>query len=111
MLDFISNGDVPQHIAEKAIDLIALANRYDLQDLIKICESSLVNNLTADNVIETLVAIDLHVPKSQHRQNILDFIKKEAANVVKSSHWKKFLEKYPDLVSRHRGLPLVRTSS
>ena len=65
----------------------------------EICESSLVDNLTAESVIETLIAIDLHFPNSQHRQKILDFIKDEAAQVVKSSHWKTFLVKYPDLVA------------
>ena len=67
--------------------------------MIKICENSLVNNLTAESVIKTLIAIDLHVPNSKHRQKILDFIKAKAAEVVKSSYWKEFYVKYPDLVT------------
>ena len=31
MLEFISNGKIPSNIREKAIDLIDLADRYDLQ--------------------------------------------------------------------------------
>merc|ERR1719186_583595 len=99
MLEFISKGGIPDNIEEKAIDLIDLADRYDLQDQIEICESYLVDNLTVKSVIETLIAIDLHNPNSQHRQKILDFIKDEAAQVVKSNHWKTFLVKYPDLVA------------
>jgi len=99
MLEFISNGMIPRDIEEKAIDLIVLANRYDLQDLMEICEISLVNNLTVESVIDTLIAIDLHVPNSQHRKVILDFIKTEAAQLVKSSDWKKFVVKYPDLIT------------
>jgi len=99
MLDFISNGAVPDDIEEKAIDLIYLADRYDLQDLMDICESCLVDNLTVESVIETLIAIDLHVPNSKHRQKILDFIKKKASRVVKSNHWNKFVVKYPALVT------------
>jgi len=99
MLEFIAKGEVPRDIEEMAIDLIALADFYDLKDLMQICESSLVDNLTVETVIETLIAIDRHIPSSQHRKKILDFIKEEAADVVKSSHWKKFLEKYPDLVT------------
>ena len=55
--------------------------------------------MTGESVIEILIAIDLHVPNSQHRQKILDFIKEKAAEVVKSSHWKTFVEKYTDLVT------------
>ena len=65
----------------------------------EICEISLVENLSAESVIETLIAVNLHVPNSQHRQKILDFVKAKAAEVVKSSHWKEFLVKYPDLVA------------
>ena len=64
-----------------------------------ICESCLVDNLTVESVIETLIAIDLHVPNSKHRQKILDFIKKKASRVVKSNHWNKFVVKYPALVT------------
>merc|ERR1719508_584077 len=99
MLDFIYTGRVPDDIQEKAIDLINLADSYDLQDLMEICESSLINNLTVEGVIETLIAIDLHCPNSQNRQKIVDFIKEEATQVVKSSHWKEFVVKYPDLVT------------
>jgi len=99
MLEFMSKGVVPSDIEEKAIDLIDLADRYNLQDLIEICESSLVDNLTIENVVETFIAIDLHVPGSQQRQKLLDFIKAEAAQVVKTPHWRKFVVKYPDLVT------------
>jgi len=99
MLEFMSKGVVPSDIEEKAIDLIDLADRYNLQDLIEICESSLVDNLTIENVVETFIAIDLHVPRSQQRQKLLDFIKAEAVQVVKTPHWRKFVVKYPDLVT------------
>merc|ERR1712096_269167 len=99
MLEFMSKGVVPSDIEEKAIDLIDLADRYNLQDLIEICENYLVDNLTVESVIETLIAFDLHIPNSQHRQKILDFIKEEAVEVVRSSHWRTFMEKYPDLVT------------
>merc|ERR1719508_720257 len=97
MLEFISTGHVPDDIQEKAIDLIDLADSYDLQDLMEFCESSLINNLTVEGVLETLIAIDLHAPNSQNRQKIVAFIKEEAAEVVKSSHWNEFVIKYPDL--------------
>jgi len=99
MLEFMAKGVVPRDIEEKAIDLIALADKYDLQDLIKICENSLADNITVENVIETLIAIDLHVPNSEHRQKIVDFIKAEGEQVVKSRDWNKFVEKYPNLVT------------
>jgi len=99
MLEFMSTGDIPEGMKDKALDLIRLADKYDLQDLVKVCESSLADNISVQNVIESLIVLDLTVPKSQHRQKLINFIKTEADHVVKHKDWKNFLQHYPDLVT------------
>ena len=37
--------------------------------------------------------------KFEHRQRVLDYIKKEADLVVKTEDWKKFVQIYPDLIT------------
>jgi len=99
MIEFISSGVIPKDIDVKAMDLIYLADKYDLKDLIQVCEESLAENISVDNAIETLIVLDRHVPKSKHRTKILAFIKVEKAKVVKVPDWKKFVVNYPDLVT------------
>jgi len=101
MLVFVNEGVIPENIDEEAMDLILMSDYYNLDFLTVACEKSLVNNLTPDNAVETLIAIDKinHVSKLEHRQKVLTYIKKEAAQVVKTQDWKKFVQNYPDLIT------------
>merc|ERR1719319_1128077 len=99
MIKIMSSGVIPKDINAKAMDLIYLADKYNVKDLIQVCEDSLAENISVDNAIETLIVLDRHVSKSKHRKKILDFIKVEKAKVVKVPDWKKFVVNYPDLVT------------
>jgi len=100
MLEFICKGLIPENIHEKAMDLILLSDMYGLNDLTVACETSLVKNLSPDNAVEILIMLDKvkHL-KSDHRQDVLTYIKREADKIVKSKDWKMFVQNYPDLVT------------
>lgn len=99
LLDFLANGLIPKDFDSKAVEMIHVAEKYKLETLIVACENSLINNLSVDNVINTLINVDLYLPKSEHRQKILDFINSNAAEVIKSNDWMKFIQNYPKLVT------------
>jgi len=99
ILDFLSNGLIPEDFDNKAVEMIHVAEKYKLESLIKACEISLVDNLSVDTVINTLITVDMYVPKSAHRQQILDFINSNAAQVIKTKDWMDFLQKYPKLAT------------
>jgi len=101
MLEFMSKGRIPKDIDCIAMDLILMADMYGLDVLTMACETSLINNLSPDNAVETLIAIDKvkHVSKQANRLKVLAYINKEANQVVKSKDWKKFVQNYPDLIT------------
>ena len=101
MLDYISKGCIPADIVDKAVDMVLMCDMYDLDLLTTACQTSMVNNLSAENAVETLIIIDMvkHVSKLEHRQKILAFIKKEVAQVVQSNNWELFVRNYPNLVT------------
>ena len=101
MLKFMCKGIIPNDINKKAEELIFMSDKYGLDLLTLACETSLVNNLTPENAVHTLIKIDnlKHVSKFEHRQRVLDYIKKEADLVVKTEDWKKFVQTYPDLIT------------
>jgi len=99
LLDYLSNGLIPEDFDTKAVELIHVAEKYDLEALLEACENSLANNLSVETVINTLITVDLYVPKSEHREKILDFINSKAAEVIKTKDWMKFVKKYPELVT------------
>jgi len=99
ILDYLSNGLIPNDFDNKAVEMIHAAEKYKLDALMKACENSLADNLAVDTVINTLITVDLYVPKSVHRQKILDFINSNAAQVIKTKDWMEFLQKYPKLAT------------
>merc|ERR1719319_86336 len=99
VLDFMTNGLLPKDIDAKAKAMIHLADMFLLKGLTQACLVSLVRNLSPENATETLTISDEHAPNSKQRYKILDYIKKEVAQVVKTQHWKTFVQNYPDLVT------------
>jgi len=100
-LDYIARGCIPADMDAKAVDMILMADMYGLDLLTIACQTSMVNNLTAENAVETLIIMDKvkHVSKEEHRQKILAFIKKEAAQIARSKDWEMFVRNYPNLVT------------
>lgn len=93
------NGFLPKDIDAKAKELIHLADMYGLKGLTDSCIVSLVKTLSPENATEILTIVDEHAPNSKQRSKILDFIKKEAAKVIKTQHWRTFVQNYPDLIT------------
>jgi len=102
MLDFMSTGLIPSDIDVRAVDLIALADMYRVELLSKVCLDSIVNILSPANALEALIIVDKleHVSKSDHKDKILAYIKKEAAQIVKDEKWDEFAENYPRLMTK-----------
>jgi len=103
LLDFISKGLIPSDIDDddKAIDLIKMADMFGLDLLTKACETSMMKNLSPDNALEALIIVNElnHISKAEHREQIVAYIKQEAARVVVTENWETFLRDYPSLVT------------
>lgn len=99
ILNFMSKSQIPNNIDDIAMDLIKLADMFRLNLLKRACETGLVKNLSVENALETFDIVDKHVTKVEIRQKILSFIKKESLEIVKTRHWREFVQNYPDLVT------------
>lgn len=96
MLKFMSDGDMPKDIIQIAMELIPVTDKYGPESLTKVCAESIMNNLSPENAVESLILIDRH----QHglRPKVLKFIRKAAVQVVNSNDWDKFVKEFPALV-------------
>ena len=43
-----------------AMDLFAIANKYDVRELVELCETYILDNIDADNVIDTILLAEQH---------------------------------------------------
>ena len=97
MLNFIytgcTNGDV---FKEKSRELLAAAERFQLDVLKSLCKDHLCSNLQSNNAIENLVFGDFH-QASKLRRMATNLIAKNVVKLVKT-------EKYQDLMKHHASL-------
>ena len=58
MLEYLYGGSTPNGLNDMAMDLFSLAYKYGLKELGKVCESHIMANLNADNVVDALLLAD-----------------------------------------------------
>ena len=81
---------------DRAGDLLASAEMYQLDELKKIVEDELCDSLQLENVLELVVMGDMH-GASKLKEKALKLIAEKKKDVEKLDDWKKFLKSYPDL--------------
>merc|ERR1719154_612052 len=99
MLNFIytgcTNGNV---LKEKSRDLLAAAERYQLDVLKSICEDHLCSNLQINNAIENLVFGDLHQARKLRRL-AMKMIARNAVKIVGTEEYQNLVKHHPSLAA------------
>jgi len=102
-------------IGHKVAEVLHLAYKYDMPKLKKICEKTLMDDITIENAIDTLILVDrykcstpfsytvcyspLRESETSVRDEVIKFFKWKAVDIVKTGDWKKAMLKYPDLIT------------
>ena len=79
--------------------LLGFAVENNLSRLAHDCVQSYLNNLQIFNCLETLLAFDSFLPKSDERYKVIVFIRDNIMEVIKQDFWHSFVEFGPDLVN------------
>ncbi|OCT61035.1 speckle-type POZ protein-like [Xenopus laevis] len=115
MMRFIYTGGAP-HLDKMADKLLAAADKYALERLKVMCEESLCNNLTVENVADVLILADLHSAE-QLKAQAIDFINRcsvlgqlgckdrkncnsnQTMDIMETAGWKSMIKSHPHLVA------------
>jgi len=97
MLVYIYSGKVSE-LACKADRLLSAAEKYDLKELKAMCEASLSENITTENVLDLLVLADLHGATTV-RQLALKYIVDNGKEIVAQQGWRDKLKMYPEIMA------------
>ena len=97
MLLYIYTGKAGD-LEENAAGLLAAAEKYDLQELKRMCEESLCSTMTTDNVLDMLVLAD-HNNADLVRTAALKLIVENGDQIVAVNGWSNKMKKYPELMS------------
>ena len=95
-LHFIYTNQVDE-LDEMYLDLLAVADKYDVQPLREICIQHMAKNISLDNAVEVLALAERHSIESI-KSKTLQFINKNVLNVSTTDAWTDLIKCYPHLV-------------
>jgi speckle-type POZ protein len=96
MLEFIYGKDTIKEDTELAEDLIKLAHRFEVENLVTRCEQLLLENINLDTLIRYLPLADL-LQGSNLRAKCVEFIKANRQAFRQSPGCDELFTKYPNL--------------
>ncbi|CAB3980620.1 roadkill isoform X3 [Paramuricea clavata] len=97
MLQFIYTGKTSK-LNEMAPELLAIADKYAIDRLKTMCEESLCNSLSTDNVCSILILADLHSANNL-KEYAVDFVNSHAVAVTNSPGWKTLVSNHSHLLA------------
>ena len=99
MMDYIYTGKIPDNIDDTCGDMLYLAAKYNLPELVKACEVALLNSLCEGNALATLVILDRHCPESLSRKDVIKFIVTNIEDIFDTEEWDKLGKDHFKLVT------------
>lgn len=97
MLRFIYTGK-SSNLEKMPDELLAAADKYDLERLKVMCEEALCTNLSIDTAADTLILADMH-SATQLKAHAIDFINTHATDVMETPGWKNMITAQPHLIA------------
>lgn len=80
---FLYSGQIKFKNVQKAVDLLYVADKYEVRKLLGLCCDYLANNLDVDNAIDILIVADRH-SLSQLEEKALQYIHSSKSLIVKT---------------------------
>jgi hypothetical protein len=97
MLLYIYTGDVP-NLDELAVELLAAAEKYALEDLKGLCEQQLLSTLNMRNAVDHIFLADTFSMASLRKKAVLE-VANNMREVLRNPEWKQKLEENPILLA------------
>lgn len=97
MLYYMYSGKAPK-LQQMALDLLAVADRFQLIGLKEIADQVLRNGLSVDNVCRNLVLADMH-NSAELKADALRFIAQYSNGVILTEGWATMVKEHPRLVT------------
>ena len=97
MIHFIYTQQLPEG-SRCDLNLLLIADKYDLKDLVKFCEDELSNNLEVENAFPTL-EVASQVNSEYLNSFVIGYISKNLGAFLDTPTWKDIVLKDPEMVN------------
>ncbi|XP_014207931.1 speckle-type POZ protein-like [Copidosoma floridanum] len=96
ILNYIYSGKV-ENLESNTLELLAAANRFDLNGLKLMCENNFLHGLNISNASSLLLTADDH-DASTLKIKVMEYIALNVAQVTETAGYKKLKATRPDLI-------------
>ncbi|KAI6180655.1 hypothetical protein M3Y98_00744300 [Aphelenchoides besseyi] len=96
-LRFLYTGKV-ENVDDVALQLLDIADFFQVDRLIKICSDSVVNRLSSINIMECLKAAAIHDHVSPFKYGVLQYVKQNIKTIVQHPEFHNLGLLYPNIV-------------
>ena len=90
-LEFIYTNQIPAGTTA-SLDLLIIADQFNLKDLIRLCESELSKTMTCENAIKILSMAEKIADAKRLKDFAAEFIYKNMLSIVSPKEWKQIAE-------------------
>jgi hypothetical protein len=97
MIEIFYTNDVSEVDFDEALELIVLASKYLVDELVKSCEEIILRNMTIANCLDILLVAD-SVQLEPFKDRCIAFILANIKSVLKTPAWEILKAENPDLV-------------
>uniref|UniRef100_A0A0N5CIH4 BTB domain-containing protein n=1 Tax=Strongyloides papillosus TaxID=174720 RepID=A0A0N5CIH4_STREA len=97
MINYIYK-DSTSELQQMAIEILAIADKYNLEGLKTMAEQSLCNTLDIGTVLEYFKISEMYAAKGLKR-NCLEFLRNNAPDIINTDDWNAFVRECPELVT------------
>jgi hypothetical protein len=97
MIQIFYNNDVSKVDFEVALELIVLARKYLVEELVKSCEKIIIKNKTVENCLEILSVAD-SIQSKPFKDRAIGFISANIKSISKTPEWENLKTEKPDLL-------------
>lgn len=98
LVDYMYSGRV-KILNEKAEEVLAIAEKYNVQNLKMICEENLSSNLSANNICHITAFADLYSADTL-KNACFEFICENSKSILKSNDWETLKCSHLDLTNK-----------
>lgn len=87
LLRFVYVGKI-EHLSRLTRDLLVQADKYEIEGLIEICERTLIDDLTLDNVEDMLTLVDKCRRAEKLKRVVIDFVTRHSKDLMDRKDFK-----------------------
>jgi len=100
MIKHIYTGEIPSDPEILSVDLLQLADMYQLVSLKDACVENLLSSLDVPTCISTFLVMDHYFPLDEKvRERLAMFMNCKAEEVIETDGWKRLMGSHPSLVT------------